>query len=177
VNPLGDLSGAIAGWTDVVAGKPEAKTSFRTDSSGLMAAVVTVIVAALLAAAVQSAASGVPSLLQALLGLLAWAVMIGFVAYTMSRALRSLAPDVTPNALLVPILYAFAFVIVLSIPLDLFNATLIALLVLALMIWRAAQVLGGMTTGVSLAFAALCLIVLVVVSIALYMLLSFIPSA
>ena len=48
---------------------------------------------------------------------------------------------------------------------------------LGYLIYRAARQLAAMTLGVSIAFAGLCVIVLVVVPNALYMLLSLLPSA
>jgi hypothetical protein len=57
------------------------------------------------------------------------------------------------------------------------NATLIAVLGLGYLVYRAGRQLVGMNTPVSIAFAGLCVIVLVVVPNALYMLLSLLPSA
>ena len=56
------------------------------------------------------------------------------------------------------------------------NVQLLAVLALALLIWRAGVVLGGMRNGVAIAFSLLCLMVLVVVPNALYMLFLVVPS-
>jgi hypothetical protein len=71
-----------------------------------------------------------------------------------------------------------ALVQVLAIPLSILgpNAQLIAVLALVALIWRAGVVLAGMRTGVAIAFALLCLMVLVVVPNAFYIVFLQIPS-
>ena len=56
------------------------------------------------------------------------------------------------------------------------NAQLLAVVALGALIWRAGMVLANMRMGVAIAFALLCLMVLVVVPNALYIVLLQIPS-
>jgi hypothetical protein len=116
---------------------------------------------------------------QVLFGLLAQALTVWVMALVMAQALKFLKLRIGLNVLLVPVLYALSYMFVLSIPLALLgpNAGLIALFGLALLIWRAGMVLAGLKNGPAIAFALLCVIVLVVVPNALYMLLLLVPSA
>ena len=98
----------------------------------------------------------------------------------MAQTLRFLRLQTPLLALLVPILYALGYALALAVPLTLAgpNAALIALVGLALLLYRAARVLADMPIGTSIAFAVLCLIVLVVVPNALYIVFSqFMPPA
>ena len=179
MTPLADLSGALRGWSEIIAGKPDAIEHFRTDTAGIAMAVVTLVVAALLSVAAQSAGVGLPGLVQLLFGLVALAITIAIFAIAMSRALKFLHAEVPVATLLVPSLYALAFAFVLAIPLLLIgpNAGLVIIVALGLLIWRLGVVAGRMNPTVSIVFSAVCVIVLVVVPYALYMLLLLIPSA
>ena len=178
MNPLGDLTRSFAGWSAIIAGKPEAKNEFRTDSAGFIAAAVTLAIAILLAMAVQSAGAGMPTLFQLLFAIVAQALTMILLVVGVIRLLGFLQVETAPNILLVPVLYALAYAFVVGIPLTLLGP--LALLVplgLALLIWRAAMVIGAMSAMPALAVALLCVIVLVVVPNALYMLLLLVPSA
>jgi hypothetical protein len=179
VSPLADLSSALRGWTDVLAGKPEAAAQFRTDFSGIATAALTLVVAVLLSVAVQSAGAGLPSLLQFVFGLIALGLTIAVLAIAMQRTLKLLRTDVPLATLLVPTLYALALAFVVAIPLLAIgpNAGLIIIAGLGLAIWRLATVVSGLKVLHSIVFSAVCVIVLVVVPYALYMLLLLVPSA
>jgi hypothetical protein len=179
VNPFGDLTCSFRGWAEIVAGNTTAGSNFRTDSGGLVAAAVTLLIAILLSVAAQSAVVGMPGPGQVLFGLLEQALTVGLLALVMGRTLKFLKLRVGLNTLLVPVLYALSYMFVLSIPLALLgpNAGLIALFGLALLIWRAAMMLTGLKNGPAVALALLCVIVLVVVPNALYMLLLLTPPA
>lgn len=179
MNPLADLTRSFRGWAEIVAGKPGASENFRTDGGGLTVAAITLLIAILLSLAAQAAAAGIPGPGQVLFGLLAQALTVSLLALVMARALKFLQLQIGLNTLLVPVLYALSYVFVLSVPLAVLgpNAGLLALLGLAVLIWRAGMVLARMKTGPAIAFALLCLIVLVVVPNALYMLLLLVPSA
>lgn len=178
MNPLGDLTLSFRGWAEIFAGKPSAGANFRTDVAGLAAAAAALLVAVLLSLAAQSVVIGMPGWPQIAFGLLGQAITVALLGVVVAQTLKFLQVRVVPNALLVPVLYALAYVFVLSIPLTLIgpNAALIAIFGLALMIWRAGTVLAGMRNGVSIAFAMLCVIVLVVVPNALYMLSALVPT-
>ena len=123
-------------------------------------------------------AVGLPSLAQLLVGYLIQGVVVAALAVATSMSLRFLKLDVPLLTLLVPIIYFMALAQVLAIPLVLLgpNVQLIAVIGLSFLIWRAGVVIGGMRNGVAIAFALLCLMVLVVVPNALYMLFVQIPS-
>jgi len=113
-----------------------------------------------------------------LFGLVAQAITLAVLIFAMARSLRLLRLNVPLTTLVVPVLYALSFVFVIGIPLTLMspNMALIAVFALGYGIFRAAEVLAGMRFGMALAFALLCVIVLVVVPNGLYMLLSVLPS-
>lgn len=179
MNPLAELTASFRGWAEILARKPGAGEQFRTDASGVVIASITLLIAILLSVAAQSAVVGIPTLAQLVFGLIGQAITIGLLAFAMARTLRFLRLKAPLNALLVPVLYALAYMFVVSIPLTLIgpNAALIAVFGLGYLIYRAGRQLAAMTLGVSIAFAMLCVIVLVVVPNALYMLLSLLPSA
>ena len=179
MNALADLTASFRGWAEILVGKPGAGDNFRTDRAGVVIASLTLLIAILLSVAAQSAVVGVPTLAQLVFGLIGQAITVGLLAFAMGRTLRFLRLNVGLNTLLVPVLYALSYMFVVSIPLTLIgpNAALIAVFGLGYLIYRAGRQLAGMKLGISVAFAVLCVIVLVVVPNALYMLLSLLPSA
>lgn len=179
MNPLADLTNSIRGWGEVVAGKPGAIANFRLRGSGPVIAFGWLLVAILLSVAVQSAAIGVmPSTPQLLLGLFGQAVTVAVLGVATAQTLHFLKLDVPLNTLFIPMVYALAYMFVVSVPLTLFGQVtgLLAIIGVAVLISRGAVVLAGMRTGVSIAFAIVCVIVLVVVPNALYILFLQIPS-
>jgi hypothetical protein len=179
VHPLAELSASFRGWAEILADKPTASEYFRTGTGGLVAAAITLAIAILLSAAAQSAAMGLPSLGQVLFGLIGQAITMVALALAIGWVLRVLKLRVALNVLLVPALYALSYMFVLSVPLTVIgpNAALIAVFGLGVLLFFLGRRLGRMPTGISVAFAILCVIVLVVVPNALYMLASLFPSA
>lgn len=178
MTPLGDLNRSFAGWNAIIAGRPEARDDFRADRAGFATAAVTLAIAILLSLAVQSAGAGMPTLFQLLFSVVAQALTMTLLVVGVTRLLRVLKTDIEPNSLLVPILYLLAYAFVVGILLtSLGPLGLLVPLALVGLIWRAGMVLGGMNATAALAVALLCVIVLVVVPNALYMLLLLIPSA
>ena len=179
MNLLADLSASFRGWAEILAGKPTASVHFRTDTGGLVVAAITLAVAILLSAAAQSAAMGLPPLGQVIFGLVGQAITMVVLAFAIGWVLRYLKLRVALNTLLVPALYALCYMFVLGIPLTVIgpNAALIAVFGLGVLLFFLGRRLGHMPTGISIAFAILCVIVLVVVPNALYMLASLFPSA
>jgi len=178
MSPLGDLTRSFAGWTEIIAGKPTAREKFRVDAGGVLIAAATLGLAILLSLAAQSAGAGMPTLFQLLFAIVAQALTMTLLVAGVIRLLRFLNQPIAANVLLVPILYVLAYAFIVGIPLTLLGP--LALLVpLALfgLIWRAGMVVGAMNVMPALAVALLCVIVLVVVPNALYMLLLLIPSA
>jgi hypothetical protein len=161
-----------------VAGKREAVTQFNPTAAGLAVALGWFLLALILSAAAQSVAVGMPSALQVGVGILIQGITVAVVALVTWQTLAFLKLGVSTNALLVPLVYFMALIQVFAIPLVLLgpNTQLIAVFVLGLLIWRAGMIHANMRNSVAIAFALLCLMVLVVVPNALYMLFLAIPS-
>ena len=179
MNPLAELSAALRGWTDIVAGKAPASGDFRTDGSGLAVALASFLVAVLLGIAAQSAAIGMPSMWQVLYGILVQIITIALIGAVLMQALRMWANPTPLNAIFVPVLYGLALVQVIAIPLALIapGLAILAIAVAGALIFRAAQVVAGLPLLRALGLAIVCVIVLVVVPNALYMLAFLIPTA
>jgi hypothetical protein len=174
VNPFNQLRKSFDGWADIVSGKPTAPGHFDTGRGGFIVALGWLVVAVLFSIAAQSAAIGLPPLSAVLQGLVTQVLTFVALGLVIAQTLRFLRRSTPLLALLVPIVYALAYVFVLAVPLTLIgpNAALIAMAGLALLLFRAARVLAGLPTATSIAFAVLCVIVLVVVPNALYIVLS-----
>lgn len=178
MNPFADFSAALRGWGDIVAGKPGAGRHFRTSTAGLAVALVTFALAVMLSVAAQSMVVGVPPVSGLLVGLAAQAITLALLGVAIRQSLRYLRIDVALNVLLVPIVYAMAYAFIVAVPLNLIgpDAGLLAILGLGFLIFRAARVLADMKPGLAAALAGLCVLVLVAVPNALYMLLVSLPT-
>lgn len=178
MNPVTDLARAWHGLALVVAGKPEAAAQFSPTRTGLIIALGWFLLAIILSAAAQSVAVGMPSMAQLAIGILIQAVTVGVLALVTAQSFHFLRLEVPMTVHFVPIVYFMALVQVLAIPLSILgpNAQLLAVLALGVLIWRAGMVLAKMRMGVAIAFALLCLMVLVVVPNALYIVFLQIPS-
>ena len=178
MNPVADLTQAWRGLALTVAGKPEAAGHFNPTFGGLVIALGWFLLALILSAAAQSMAVGMPSALQLGIGIFIQAVTVAALALATAQSLHFLKLGIPMTVLFVPMIYFMALIQVLAIPLVLLgpNTQLIAVFVLGLLIWRAGVVIAGMRNGVAIAFALLCLMVLVVAPNALYIVFLQIPS-
>ena len=178
MNPTDDLVRAWSGLALIGAGREAGRDQFTATAKGLLVALGWFVLALLLGAAAQSVAVGLPRLDQLLVGLGIQAVTLAILFIVMRSSLRFLALDTPTLVLFVPAIYVLGLMQVIAIPLVLLgpNTQVLAILAAALMIGRAGKVLAGMRTGTSLAFAAACLMVLVLVPVALYMLFVQFPS-
>lgn len=178
MNAFGELTASFTGWSEILAGKAGADRHFVLTRRGLGVAVLWFVVAVLLATAARSAA-GFPSFLQVMLGLVAEAITLGLVGLAIQQGLRRMQVAGATERLLVPVTYALAYMFVVSIPLQLIGAglALFAVVLGAAMIARAAQVLCGLKPGPALTVGGVCLLVLVIVPYALYIVLSLFPTA
>jgi len=178
VNAFGQLTASFTGWSEIIAGKSAADRHFVLTRHGLAVAVLWFVVAVLLATALRST-GGFPSLLQVMLGLVGEVITLGLVGLAIQQSLRRMQVAAATERLLVPVTYALAYMFVVSIPLQLIGAglALLAVVLAAAMIARAAQVLCGLKPGPALAVGGVCLLVLVIVPYALYIVLSLFPTA
>ena len=178
MNPIADLTLAWRGLALTIVGKREAAGHFNPTRGGLVVALGWLLLALLLSAAAQSMAVGMPSVMQLTIGIFIQAVTVAILAVATAQSLHFLKLGITMTELFVPMIYFMALIQVMAIPLVLLgpNTQLIAVFVLGLLIWRAGIVIAGMRNGVAIAFALLCLMVLVVVPNALYIVFLQIPS-
>jgi hypothetical protein len=178
VTPVADLTQAWHGLALTIAGKPEAAAQFNPTRTGLVIALGWFLLAIILSAAAQSAAIGMPSVASLVIGILIQAVTVAALAVVTAQSFHFLRIEAPMTAHFVPIVYFMALVQILAIPLSILgpNAQLLAVVALGVLIWRAGMVLVGMRMGVAVAFALLCLMVLVVVPNALYIVFLQIPS-
>ena len=178
MNAFGELTASFTGWSEIIAGKAGADRHFVLTRRGLVVAVLWFVVAMLLASAVQSAGA-FPSLMRVVFGLIAELVTLGLVGLALAQSFRRMHAAVPTERLLVPVTYALAYMFVVSIPLLLIGAGLARLagVLVAAMIARVAQVLGRLKPLSALGVGGVCLLVLVIVPYALYMLLSLFPTA
>lgn len=179
MNPVADLTQAWRGWGEIGAGRASAARNFTPGLPGLIVALMWFLVAVLLSTAVQSIGVGMPSAEQVLIGLAIQAITLAALAVVIWQTMKFLRIAIPLTELLIPIVYAMALMFVVAIPLTLAgpNVALIAVFGLALLIWRAGRVLANMGHGVAVAFALLCLMVLVVAPNALYILFLQLPSS
>lgn len=178
MSPIADLAGAWRGLAMTVAGKSEAAREFNPTLGGLVVSLGWFLLALILSAAAQSMAVGMPSIAQVGIGILIQAITVATLAVATAQSLHFLRLGVPMTVLFVPIVYVMALVQVMAIPLVLLgpNVQLLAVVVLGLLIFRAGTVIAGMRTGVAIAFTLLCLLVLVVVPNALYIVFLQVPS-
>jgi hypothetical protein len=178
VNPLTDLTRAWQGLTMIVAGDRDAAGQFNPTRTGLFIALGWFALSLVLSAAAQSASSGLPSFTSLAIGFFIQAMTIVGLGVVTAQSFHFLKLDVPTTVIFVPIVYLMALVQLLAIPLNFLgsSAQLIAVLALVVMIWRAGMVLAGMRMGVAIAFALVCLLTLVVVPNALYIVFLQIPS-
>ena len=178
MNFVADLTRAWNGLAAIAAGRGDAPSFFSPTLQGFTVAAAWLILALLLGAAAQSVAVGMPRLDQVLFGLAIQAVTVAALFWVTSLSLHFLKLDVPAITIFVPIVYILALMQVLAIPLLLLgpNVQVLAVVAAAAMIGRAGKVLAAMSTGSSIAFAVLSLMVLVLVPVALYMLFLQIPS-
>ena len=179
MNPVAELSQSFRGWAELVAGKPEAGRYFHLSGTGPLIAYGWLLVAVLLSVAAQSALfGGVPSPMQLLLGLAGQAITVGLLALVMAQTLHFIKLQLPLNALLIPTVYALAYMFVVSAPLTLLGPYIggLAIIAVGFLIYRAARVVAEMGLSTAIAFALLCVIVLVVVPNALYILSAAVPT-
>jgi len=178
VNPIADLTRAWRGLALTIAGRPEAAGHFNLTRRGIVVALGWLLLALLLSAAAQSVAAGMPSAIQLSIGLFIQAATLAVLALATAQSLRFLKLGLPMTDLFVPMIYFMALMQLMAIPLVLLGpgAQIIAVFVLGLLIWRAGVVIAGMRNGVAIAFSLLCLMVLVVVPNALYIVFLQIPS-
>lgn len=173
MNAFEELKQAAIGWLDIAANRPGGPERFNRTGRGLANAVGFYVAMVLLTIVVQGITTSFPSYDQIIIGLLVNALPLLGVTLVILATIRLLRVDIPVNALLVLVTYAFAFLLLIGLPLSLFpgngfaNAMLGAL---GYLLYRAAREIAKLGIGVSIAFAVLAIAALVALPIGLYML-------
>jgi hypothetical protein len=178
MSPIADLVGAWRGLVLIMSGDADAGKAFNASWPGLAIALGWLVLADLLGAAVQSMGTGLPRLDQLVAGLLIQAITVAALLWASVIALHFVKSATPALLMFVVIVYLMALAQLIAIPLGVFgpNAQVIAILALVLLIWRSAMVVVPMIAAVAAAFGLLCLLVLVLVPSALYILFLQIPA-
>lgn len=165
----------FSGWADILAGKPTWRDKFDPDGRGLVLASIAYLLAFVVVMAVRAALIGrLPGPLEALASLvlaclLVVAMLIAIVVTKLILRFKAPIPD-----LLVPAIYAVAALILLQLALGLISAQLAQVLygALAYMMFKAGRTIAGLGIASAIAFAVLCIVLLVGMPLGLYMLLA-----
>jgi hypothetical protein len=171
VNALTEFRDASIGWLDLIAGRAGALDRFNLTSDGLTNAAGAYFVLALLNMVVQVALLGFPGWLQIALAILINALPLFAMWGVVWASARFL--NLSSIRLLVPNTYAMAFILLIGLPLTLFDQAMFtnALIgALGFMLYRSARVAGGLNIGLAVSLALVTLLALVAMPVALYML-------
>ncbi|MHB1110234.1 MAG: hypothetical protein ACYCZU_07965 [Devosia sp.] len=173
MNALEELKQAAIGWLDIIANRPGGAERFNRSGCGLANAVGFYFAMVLFTILVQGVSISFPSYDQIFLGAVVNGLPLLGVALVIFATVRLLRLGIVTNALLVPAVYALAFLLLIGLPLSLFFGNMFAnamLGALGYMLYRAARDIAKLSIGVSIAFAVLAIAVLVAPPIGLYML-------
>lgn len=172
MTPLSEIRDAAVGWLDMIGGRPGGGERFDRGTRGFGTALGFYFLMVLFTIAVQGAAGGFPGFGQIALAILVNALPLVAIALVIWATVHVLRPDATVGALLVPAVYALAFILLIGLPLSLFFGNIFAnamMGVLAYMLYRLARDVGKLRVGVAVAFAILGIGALVALPIGLYM--------
>lgn len=167
------LKEALAGWIAMIRGEADWQRHFAISAAGLTTALVLFLFFALLSIALATADVGIPSFFGLVIALLVQSLSILALFIGIHVTKRMMPGDVRVIDLLVPGIYALIAYLIVGTVLSLIAGPVLILLWLGLAFllfqlgWRA----GGWNIGVSAAFAALTMVLLVGMPVTLYMVL------
>jgi hypothetical protein len=173
MNALPEAWAAVLGWLDLIGGRKEAAGQFNLTPSGLINATGLYFAVLLLGLAVAALAGQNPGLVGTIVSLVFNAIPLCAIWLVIWGTVLVLRPETGALGLMVPATYAMALILLIRLPLQLIapdafsNALLGAL---CFMLFRGARGVAGFGIGSALAFAVLCAVVLVLVTIGIYML-------
>lgn len=173
MSALREVGDASLGWLDLLAGRPDAMAKFNVSRIGWRNAGLFYGVVVLLNIATYIVILGRVDPLGALVQIVPYALPLASLYLVCATTARLLRQDVM--GLLVTGTYALAFLLLVSLPLTLVVGPELAAPMLGLIayfLYRSARVAGGLSIGLSIVYAVLTPVVLVLVSIGLYMLLT-----
>ncbi|MGV3575892.1 MAG: hypothetical protein ACO1O4_12270 [Devosia sp.] len=167
------LKEALAGWIAMIRGEADWRRHFAISAAGLTTALVLFLFFALLSIALATADVGIPSFFGLVIALLVQSLSILALFIGIHVTKRMMPGDIRVMDLLVPGIYALIAYLIVGTVLSLIAGPVLILLWLGLAFllfqlgWRA----GGWNIGVSAAFAALTMVLLVGMPVTLYMVL------
>jgi hypothetical protein len=173
LNALPEFWAAILGWLDLITGRKDVAQKFNLTRAGLINATGCYFAIVILSLAVAALAGQNPGFIGAAVSLLLNAVPLLAVWLVIGGTALTLRPRFGALGLLVPATYAMALMLVVRLPLELAAPGVFAnalLGALCFMLYRASRGVPQLGVGPSLAFALLCAVALVLVTVALYML-------
>jgi hypothetical protein len=177
VTILGDAKDAVVGWLDIIAGRPGGGERFNATQAGLVRALIWYFLLVLLTVLVQGLSLGMPASSEVFTAVMVNALPLLGVYLVILVTVRLFRLAIPVNALLVPAIYAMAFILAIGLPLSLLGGGMFAnamLGALGYMFYRAGRDIAKLGIGVAIAFAVLSIVVLVALPIGLYMV--FMPS-
>lgn len=172
MNALPELWAAVLGWLDLIAGRRDAAGKFNLSRAGLVNATGCYFAVVLLSLAAAALTGQNPGVTGTLVSLLFNALPL-LAVWLVCAATALLRPQHGALGLMVPATYAMALILVIRVPLqllapDLFSNALLG--ALGFMLYRGARGVAGLGIGSALAFAVLCAVALVLVTVGVYML-------
>lgn len=172
MNAVEEIQEAMLGWRDIAQRRPGWQARFRPTPEGLRAAVVFYALAVVLNVAMQMLLARQFTVPQVIVNLLLnFAPLAGLLIGVWGSlvALRRLPALLD---VLVPATWALGFLLIVGLPLTLLPLPTGPLLLLALayLYYLLVRTACGFSAGLAIAFAAVCLVLLVAVPSSLYML-------
>ncbi len=176
-----ELRDAVVGWYEMLTARPEGAARFNFTRYGLGNALFFYLVMIIVTLGVQGLLRGLPGLYDVYISVAVNALPLLGIGFAILLTIAALRLELTITALAVPAVYAMTFALLIQLPLSLltegqFSNAILGLL--AYLFYREGRDVGKMSIGVSIAFAALSIVMLVALPAALYMLLvPAVPSA
>lgn len=169
------IPAAGLGWLELISGRPEARDQFDYTRSGFVVAMVLYFALVLLTIFVRGLAAGaLPGYAEVFPTMIANALPLGVLGIAIFLTVAVLGLKIPVFALLVPSTYALAILLVVSLPLIFipFDFAPALLGMLGFTLYREARVIAQLNIALSIAFAAFCILALVMLQLSLYMLLA-----
>jgi hypothetical protein len=171
---LKDLRSAVVGWYELLRARARGAARFNATRAGLINALLSYVLVVIVTLVVQGSMGLLASVSDVAISAAVNVLPLLGLSLAIVLTLAALRLELSFPTLAVPAIYAMAFVLLIQLPLSLWTGGLFSnaiLAVLAFMLYREAREVGKMSIGVSIAFAALCIIALVALPSGLYMLL------
>lgn len=173
MSALSEIGDASIGWLDLLAARPTALEKFNVSTAGWRNAVVFYGVVVLLNIVTNAVTLGSPSGFEVAVGIIAFLLPLASLSAVSVAAARLMGRDAI--GLLVTGTYALAFLLLIGLPLTLLLGQALTTPMLGLLgyfLYRSGRGAAGFPVGISIVYALLTLVVLVLVSTGLYIVLT-----